>query len=221
MAGISAFSGFLLQSFTDYSFYNYRVMLLFFGLAGLCLLLRHMDALPEREERKGEKTGRRICPADLVLLAAAVAAGLLLWGAVHRDTADGGASSRLLLEDLRRSSLRYNDPAKLEEQEEYNISYIVEMKGLDPVCCENIPEPGGEICDAYSKTSVGTLKDASVSRNPDGTADITLTICKYSIFTKKSITTPDGYEIRVGNSVSLENGDQAYLGSGTITWISH
>ena len=95
------------------------------------------------------------------------------------------------------------------------------MKGLDPVCCENIPEPGGEICDAYSKTSVGTLKDASVSRNPDGTADITLTICKYSIFTKKSITTPDGYEIRVGNSVSLENGDQAYLGSGTITWISH
>lgn len=221
MAGISAFSGFLLQSFTDYSFYNYRVMLLFFGLAGLCLLLRHMDALPEREERKEKKTGRRICPADLVLLAAAVAAGLLLWGAVHRDTADGGASSRLLLEDLRRSSLRYNDPAKLEEQEEYNVSYIVEMKGLDPVCCENIPEPGGEICDAYSKTSVGTLKDASVSRNPDGTADITLTICKYSIFTKKSITTPDGYEIRVGNSVSLENGDQAYLGSGTITWISH
>ena len=221
MAGISAFSGFLLQSFTDYSFYNYRVMLLFFGLAGLCLLLRHMDALPEREEREEKKTGRRICPADLALLAAAVAAGLLLWGAVHRNTADGEASSRLLLEDLRRSSLRYNDPAKLEEQEEYNVSYIVEMKGLDPVCCENIPEPGGEICDAYSKTSVGTLKDASVSRNPDGTADITLTICKYSIFTKKSITTPDGYEIRVGNSVSLENGDQAYLGSGTITWISH
>ena len=196
-------------------------MLLFFGMAGLCLLLRHMDALPEREERKGEKTGRRICPADLVLLAAAVAAGLLLWGAVHRDTADGGASSRLLLEDLRRSSLRYNDPARLEEQEEYNVSYIVEMKGINPNYCGNIPEPGGEIFDTYSKTPVGTLEDCSIRQNPDGTADVTLTICQYTLFTKKAISTPEGYQIRVGNTVGLENGEQAYLGSGTITWISH
>lgn len=45
MAGISAFSGVLLQGLTDYTFYNYRVMLLFFMLAGLCLLLRHEKAL--------------------------------------------------------------------------------------------------------------------------------------------------------------------------------
>lgn len=49
IAGLSAFSGFLLQGMTDYSFYNYRVLLLFFGLVGLCLLLRHEDALLEQE----------------------------------------------------------------------------------------------------------------------------------------------------------------------------
>lgn len=45
IAGIAACSGFLLQSFTDYTFYNYRVMLLFFALAGLCLLLRQEEGL--------------------------------------------------------------------------------------------------------------------------------------------------------------------------------
>lgn len=45
MAGISAFSGFLLQSLTDHAFYNYRVTLLFFLLAGLCTLLRHEEIL--------------------------------------------------------------------------------------------------------------------------------------------------------------------------------
>lgn len=44
MAGISAFSGVLLQGFTDYPFYNYRVMLLFFLLAGLCMCLRQEEA---------------------------------------------------------------------------------------------------------------------------------------------------------------------------------
>ena len=43
MAGISAFSGVLLQGFTDYPFYNYRVMLLFFLLAGLCMCLRQEE----------------------------------------------------------------------------------------------------------------------------------------------------------------------------------
>lgn len=45
MAGISAFSGVMLQGFTDYPFYNYRVMLLFFLLAGLCMRLRQEDQL--------------------------------------------------------------------------------------------------------------------------------------------------------------------------------
>ena len=62
MAGLAAFSGFLLQSFTDYSFYNYRVMLLFFGIAGLCLLLRHVDKLPDRETKALRWRPR---PADL------------------------------------------------------------------------------------------------------------------------------------------------------------
>ena len=36
IGGVSAVSGFLVQSLTDYTFYNYRVMLLFFGMLGLC-----------------------------------------------------------------------------------------------------------------------------------------------------------------------------------------
>ena len=39
IGGVSAVSGFLVQSMTDYTFYNYRVMLLFFGMLGLCVLL--------------------------------------------------------------------------------------------------------------------------------------------------------------------------------------
>ncbi|MBQ4550602.1 MAG: O-antigen ligase family protein [Oscillospiraceae bacterium] len=42
IGGISAVSGFLVQSLTDYTFYNYRVMLLFFGMLGLCVLFTRM-----------------------------------------------------------------------------------------------------------------------------------------------------------------------------------
>lgn len=38
IGGISAVSGFLVQSMTDYTFYNYRVMLLFFCMLGMCVL---------------------------------------------------------------------------------------------------------------------------------------------------------------------------------------
>lgn len=42
IAGVSAVSGFLLQSMTDYTFYNYRVMLLFWGVLGLCVVFCRM-----------------------------------------------------------------------------------------------------------------------------------------------------------------------------------
>lgn len=48
IGGISAVSGFLVQSLTDYTFYNYRVMLLFFGMLGLCVLFTRMG---RREEQ--------------------------------------------------------------------------------------------------------------------------------------------------------------------------
>ncbi len=38
IAGVSAVSGFLVESMTDYTFYNYRVMLLFWLILGLCVL---------------------------------------------------------------------------------------------------------------------------------------------------------------------------------------
>lgn len=42
IAGVSAVSGFLLQSMTDYTFYNYRVMLLFWTMLGLCVLFARL-----------------------------------------------------------------------------------------------------------------------------------------------------------------------------------
>lgn len=48
IGGVSAVSGFLVQSLTDYTFYNYRVMLLFFGMLGLCALFTRMG---RREEQ--------------------------------------------------------------------------------------------------------------------------------------------------------------------------
>lgn len=44
IGGTSAVSGFLVQSMTDYTFYNYRLLLLFFGILGLCVLLTRMGS---------------------------------------------------------------------------------------------------------------------------------------------------------------------------------
>ena len=51
IAGVSAISGFLLQSMTDYTFYNYRVMLLFWAMLGLCVLFCHMGRKDGEEAR--------------------------------------------------------------------------------------------------------------------------------------------------------------------------
>ena len=218
MAGLAAFSGFLLQSFTDYSFYNYRVMLLFFGIAGLCLLLRHVDKLPDRETKALRWRPR---PADLVLLAVIlVAAGLLIRGHMQNNAMPQSTPDQLL-EDLRRSDRRYNDRQTLEETEYYVISYIVEMNGMDSEYRENYPEAGAPVLDSYSKTPVGTLEEVSFRENADGTLDISLRMRQYALFTKVSISTPAGYLIRVGNTAYLENEAGGYLGSGTIRWISH
>lgn len=51
IASISAISGFLVQSFTDYSFYNYRVTLVFWAVLGIGALMARRDVL------KGGSTG--------------------------------------------------------------------------------------------------------------------------------------------------------------------
>lgn len=51
IAGTSAITGFLVQGMTDYSFYNYRVALLFFCMLGLCVLFTRMGH-SVREEAK-------------------------------------------------------------------------------------------------------------------------------------------------------------------------
>lgn len=47
IAGTSAITGFLVQSMTDYTFYNYRVMLLFWVMLGLCVLFTRMGKKEE------------------------------------------------------------------------------------------------------------------------------------------------------------------------------
>ena len=42
IGGISAVSGFLIQSLTDYTFFSFQVTLLFFGILGLCVLFTRM-----------------------------------------------------------------------------------------------------------------------------------------------------------------------------------
>ena len=48
IAGVAAVSGFLVQSMTDYTFYNYRVLLLFWAVLGLSVLFTRMGT--PREE---------------------------------------------------------------------------------------------------------------------------------------------------------------------------
>lgn len=47
IAGISAISGFMVQSFTDYTFYNYRVTILFWIVLGFGILFTKMSSLKE------------------------------------------------------------------------------------------------------------------------------------------------------------------------------
>lgn len=47
MGAIAALSGFFLQSFTDYTFYNYRVMFMFWCVAALSVLYSDIDTLKE------------------------------------------------------------------------------------------------------------------------------------------------------------------------------
>lgn len=50
IAGVSSVSGFLVQSMTDYTFYNYRVMLLFWATLAISVLFAKLS--PEKEEAR-------------------------------------------------------------------------------------------------------------------------------------------------------------------------
>ena len=52
IAAVSSVCGFLVQAMTDYSFYNYRVMFLFWAVLGIGAVLAGRSALPEREAVK-------------------------------------------------------------------------------------------------------------------------------------------------------------------------
>jgi len=50
IAGISSILGFIVQSMTDYTFYNYRVMLLFWAVLGIYMLFTRYDRMEERND---------------------------------------------------------------------------------------------------------------------------------------------------------------------------
>ena len=52
IAAVASVCGFLVQAMTDYSFYNYRVMFLFWAVLGIGIVLAGRSALPEREAVK-------------------------------------------------------------------------------------------------------------------------------------------------------------------------
>ena len=52
LAIASGVAGFLVQSMFDYTFYNYRVMAVFFMLLALGMALRHIKVPYEREAAK-------------------------------------------------------------------------------------------------------------------------------------------------------------------------
>ena len=52
IAAVASICGFLVQAMTDYSFYNYRVMFLFWAVLGIGAVLAGRSALPEREAVK-------------------------------------------------------------------------------------------------------------------------------------------------------------------------
>jgi len=47
IAGISAVVGFLVQAMTDYTFYNFRVMLFFWGVLAIGVIATRYDKLRE------------------------------------------------------------------------------------------------------------------------------------------------------------------------------
>lgn len=50
IAGISSIIGFIVQSMTDYTFYNYRVMLLFWAVLGISMLFTRYDRMEESND---------------------------------------------------------------------------------------------------------------------------------------------------------------------------
>lgn len=50
IAGIASILGFTVQSMTDYTFYNYRVMMFFWAVLGLGILFTGYDRMKERND---------------------------------------------------------------------------------------------------------------------------------------------------------------------------
>jgi hypothetical protein len=163
---------------------------------------------------------RKISPFDLVLLLLVIALGIGVYSIVHTPAPTPPSTPEELLGDITRLAVRSTDQEELKKIEHYNIVYSVYLEDINPDYLQNIPSAGAALYETYSSTPVGTLEEVR-QETVDGHTNVTLDIAIYAVFSKTTVTSPSTYPIRVGTVIPLETEDGRYLGSGTITWISH
>ena len=164
---------------------------------------------------------KKVSIFDLAVLVLALIAGILAWTFLHGSAScEASMTPEAMLEDILRADSKYNDPEDMNRSEYYNIDCRIRMENISMDYAENYPELGSEICDAYSGSRIGTLQGCEMTEHGDGTMDVCITLRIYAMFFKNRIQTPQCYEIRAGKVISLQ-GQDGYLGTGTITWISH
>lgn len=163
---------------------------------------------------------RKISLFDLLLLLLVILVGTAAYGLLHHTTVSQPESAEVLLEDIRRSAVRYTDQDAMEETENYNISYIVRIKDLDEDTLNQRAALGDTIYSMYNDAQMGELKSVSFSEK-DGVTWAELTISVYAVFHKTYVASSTGVYIKVGEGASIRREDGTYIGTGFITWISH
>jgi hypothetical protein len=163
---------------------------------------------------------RKISPFDLVLLVLVIALGIGVYSIVHTPAPTPPSTPAELLGDLSRLAVRSTDQEELKKIEHYNIVYTVYLEDVDPDRLQKIPAVGADLYESYSSTPVGTLEDVR-QETVDGHTNVALDISVYAVFAKTDVSTTAGYPIRVGSAIPLQDVHWNYLGTGTITWISH
>ena len=162
---------------------------------------------------------KKISLFDLGLLLLVLVLGAGAYWMTHGEAAQPPASADRLVEDIRRNSRRYTDPAALTETEHYVVQYQAALDTDDIAQVTAVAAPGMELQNAYNGKPMGTLDDVALMEY-QGRQRVVLTISCYAICSKVLATTSGGSYIREGSSVDLSVDDQP-MGEATILWISH
>ena len=164
---------------------------------------------------------RKISLFDLGLLLLVLLVGAAAYWQLHGTAVSQPESAEVLLGDIRRSADRYTDQEALKETEEYNISYTIRIESLDEETLSQRAAVGDAVYSTYNDAWMGELKSATFSEK-DGVTWAELTIGVYTMFYKTYIVAlPAGTPLKTGGGASIRREDGTYIGTGTITWISH